>query len=116
MKKEITSLEMPSDVRHQFCSKGITSVEFENKLYTRIDKLTFGSIWSSFFVEEIPKKEINLSKAQRNTFSKMRSQYAYKTMNGSNVVMRSAIQDEHSTLMTYDKHPDIEIDINGKII
>ena len=60
--------------------------------------------------------EINLTRMQRKAYASMRDSYCFKKMDGENVIMRSAIQNSISCIMTYDTQPDIMIDIHGKSI
>lgn len=59
--------------------------------------------------------EINLTHIQRKAYASMRDSYCFKKMEGQNVIMRSAIQNPVSCIITFDEKPDIRIDIHGKI-
>ena len=59
--------------------------------------------------------EINLTSIQRKAYASMRDSYCFKKMDWDNVIMRSAIQNPISCIMTYDTEPDIMINIHGKI-
>ena len=59
--------------------------------------------------------EINLTRTQRKAYASMRDSYCFKKMEGDNVIMRSAVQNPISCILTFDTEPDIMINVHGVI-